>query len=385
MNDPLRLPLALFFLVLCAFVASKAKSDDPPTEVAATVQAEQSQTVQPQSKSQPSSDAAEQSKQSTTQQLPAAIKSEMDDGRISEWAWAGVLWSDANLVRTAAAKAASDTKDSDQRAKFYAIADKADRLIVQMEDLGWKRVARPSNSAAETAASEQASLRKSKQSIDNTGVNQADIDQYRVADAEATPREQQSLAEKVESQVEKAVAASSDRGIAEPYGAHISNRETQTRSNTLPYSVDSIYDVDDYDQDGDYYVDNEKGKYASFDDEDLDETVDPVRTITPDVAEVNPEPKATLVPDNQTRPQSQRAPMIDRFTDVSNRQVEDARWVQLHISTNQMLFDRLKSGGISPSEVQLVIDQLRVHLALADEEGLSIGSFEVSESVAANQ
>ncbi|MCC9601751.1 hypothetical protein LOC67_14420 [Stieleria sp. JC731] len=372
MTDPLRTPLALLFIVLCALAASRANSAEPPSP--------------PPEPSLLSAGTAVNSKS----EIPSEVKSSLDIRDISEWAWAGVLWSDANLVKGVAKRAASESDDEQETQKLMQVSKEAQQIVEQMEQMGWQRLAsKPVQSGTDASVRSSKQVARPQKTTKQQSPKDLDIDQYRVTNVDEPVAERKSLAEKIEDQVEKSIAAAGDRGVSKVYGAHISNRETQTRSGTLPYATDSIYDVDDYDQDGDYFVENAGGKYAEFDDEDVVDDVDEVRTINPDVevAVDNPEPKLSGQPsteDSSVRSSDIAQYDIAQYTDVSERRAEDARWVQLHVSSNQMLFDKLTEGGIDKAELQLAINQLRVHLSLAQKAGVEGVNVEALPSVASN-
>ena len=213
-----------------------------------------------------------------------------------------------------------------------------------------------------------------------------DISQYRVDDhIDETFAERINRADAIEDGAEAALAAGVDT-IGPDVAGRISERETQTRSATLPYSRDSIYDSDDYDPDIDYDAENPiaaqaepvpagpsgsiNDGYDGVDDIDgedelvqsmagveqtkvpLDRPVDdPLRGTPPTalargtVGVVTPEMDAEPDPEAPVAPNAAPvAPAVDwtAYSLPDVRVDEDADWVQLHLEKNQQRFDRLQ-------------------------------------------
>jgi hypothetical protein len=167
-----------------------------------------------------------------------------------------------------------------------------------------------------------------------------DFDQYRVDDyIDETPAEARNRADAIEDAVEGAIAAAAGRpGMERPGIGHISEREGQTLSATLPYAQDSIYDSDDYDPDVDYDVDNPLGadssNPASVEVGDRDDDIDlrvPARAINGEDELI----AAMAREDQSNGRRTTRSVEIDRYTSERSKHLQDANWVQFHLNVNQ--------------------------------------------------
>ncbi len=246
--------------------------------------------------------------------------------QISDWALAGVIWSDASLTKKLATRAAQESETAERRSRYQALAQQSSELVQAMESFGWKQIKTPTKMAAERSdqstsaektlpdpekvgdklaetldqrrgvlagASQQDNKRRSRRenakpvldpSIkrfdtetpagrDDPGMDDErtgdgislDLDNYRVDDyIDETPAEARNRADAIEDGVEGAIAAAAGRrGMGRGTAGWISQRESQTLSATLPYAQDSIYDADDYDPDVDYDVDNPLGTQST--------------------------------------------------------------------------------------------------------------------------
>ncbi|MFG0265674.1 MAG: hypothetical protein ACF8AM_11080, partial [Rhodopirellula sp. JB055] len=61
-----------------------------------------------------------------------------DTNRISDWGLAGVIWSDASLVRKLASESVQRTKDPKQIAEFERLVRQSTEVIESLESFGWK-------------------------------------------------------------------------------------------------------------------------------------------------------------------------------------------------------------------------------------------------------
>ena len=61
-----------------------------------------------------------------------------DPNRISDWGLAGVIWSDASLVRKLASESVQRTKDPKQVAEFERLVRQSTEVIESLESFGWK-------------------------------------------------------------------------------------------------------------------------------------------------------------------------------------------------------------------------------------------------------
>jgi hypothetical protein len=340
--------------------------------------------------------------QPTINQIRAASESD----RISDWALSGIVWSDANLAEKLARRAADGDLSEQQSQELRRIARNARQTVEAMKRFGWSQLRRPRRSAEMTrrsAPAEQASERQGLVARKNRGVRNLppskrldtetpvgrddpgiddemrgketdlDIDQYRVDDVvDETPRERANLADAIEDGVEKAIASAPSRGIDGENPARISYRETQTRSNTMPFKPDAIRDNDDFDPDADYLVDNPLGMLPDNPDSvnytEEDDDIDPaMRDISPDGED---ELLRSLRRDRaEQRDLAERRRKSDyrRFTKPDGPALADARWVQFHLDANQMTWDRFSERSPKLEEVRDAFQRMRVHARLAIE------------------
>jgi len=201
-----------------------------------------------------------------------------------------------------------------------------------------------------------------------------EIDQYRVDDfIDETPREARNIADAREDGVERAIAAASDRGIAGPVAGHISYRESQTRSATLPYSKDSIYDADDYDPDVDYDVEHpltaRKLEHEAAEIPNREDDVSPLDpavvatgedellaamkrggTAEMDQREIGDE----LIPETTPPP---RVPLA-RYNPEPPTLASDANWVQFHLDLNQNRWYEAQKAGLNLLTVRQAMRRL---------------------------
>ena len=406
----------------------------------------------------------------------AAVEGEAGD--LSDWAHAGVMWTQAHYLRKLTRAAMSQNPSAEQRAQLAKTEASCDALIAKLERFGWNRVnlrrpATSSNAAAAPATTRPrdpatrssdastttadprdpaavgnalanelnlpkspavdsdpkgpivtpaeaaqrdriAMRRKARESgdrdsvfdtenpagVDDPGVDDElnedletfDVQQYRVDDVvDSTMRERTNIADAIEDGAEMALAAGVDN-VKRGMSGRISIREVQTNTTTLPYSVDSIYDSDDYDPDADYSVDNPMGNriddtsgYAAvadgsdgrddIDNEDelaeaylgADRTNAPrtnrIEALSTDVASPNELRMRSIA--RQT-PQGTRNGMVDPpagrvavATDanrVTARRVRlsqsidrDSDWVNFTLQQYQARWDRLTADGTPPS------------------------------------
>lgn len=321
----------------------------------------------------------------------------LPDGRptaISDWALAGLVWSDACLAKQVATTAARQTVDEDRRAHYQKVARQAERLIQAMEQFGWKQLAHKSRGSAspgsppDTAPDSVAGPVRQRIDTetpagqDDPGLDDerlpektsVDIDQYRVDDyIDETPAEARNRADALEDGVEGAIAAASDEGIAGPVAGHISRREVATRSATLPYAQDSIYDADDYDPDVDYIVENPREKDpVERDTTELlqshavaeSEIEDDVNLLNPDTT-IDGEDELLA---NLRRSRGDRAgTLLSRYSNTELIRPADADWVQLRLAANQMRWKALAGETLGKETVRDVIHQVRISMRLASQ------------------
>ncbi|TWU24826.1 hypothetical protein Pla52o_11160 [Novipirellula galeiformis] len=390
----------------------------------------------------------------------AQDQSAVPDGsasQISDWALAGVIWSDASLTKKLARQAAEEADSPEQAEQFRKLFQQSSRIVEAMETFGWKQVkqtgnvngdrsleptgsksslpelqstparndvssdeavgaalARPTNLSTADADSSKRRERPKSQTAptptldsrierfdtetpagqDDPGMDDErsgsglslDVDNYRVDDyIDETPAEARNRADAIEDGVEGAIAAASGRlGIGTRGTDHISYRETQTRSATLPYAEDSIYDSDDYDPDADYDVNNPLGANsinpASVNRGDNDDDIDrgdPAQVIDGEdelLAAMAREQQATREPTTSAAATPRRPTRTDlnRYTAERSKYIQDANWVQFHLDANQAVWTKFTTREnlnrrLSDSLVKLRAD-VSVALEATDNE-----------------
>lgn len=350
--------------------------------------------------------------------------------RISDWALAGIVWSDTHLVRKLAQKVAAESDESQRAERMEGLIEDSDQIIEILKDFGWRRLEARQAEAEElpveggpvspqaTAGGERANPRadpparelsarvesESPPGLNDPGVDDElqspdadfDLNRYRVDDyIDEVPGERRSLADAVEDGVEEALAAGIDN-ISGNYGdrrgsgrgtseGRLSQREMMTRSNTLPYSKDSIYDTDDFDPDVDYDVNeplsepvpsNSNPLIERVEDEDLEnrpaESPGEVPSDAPDIegeddlvqelAEEGEVPASgdrssagTAVPD---------VSHLRRFTEQQKPFSQDAAWVQFQFDANQRVWQMVRSQPTDEStyrHLEAAVAQLQSH------------------------
>ncbi|PAY18654.1 hypothetical protein CKO51_15075 [Rhodopirellula sp. SM50] len=333
---------------------------------------------------------------------------------ISDWALAGVIWSDASLAKKLAIEAAKRSESNEQKKQLQAIAEQSNQVIAELEAFGWTQVKRSSaptvdrdsdralpdpktvgaalaksldrpnrdqktrrsnndkategpppsrrSAQARTATDADGIKRLDTETpagIDDPGLDdertadklRLDIDQYRVDDyIDETPREAGNLADAIEDGTEAAIAAAAGRrAVSGPQAGHISLREAQTRSATMPYSKDSIYDRDDYDPDADYDIDNPLGtEFTNPESADFGDGDDEIDRDNPaKVIDGEDELTAALQRSNRSTAGSAQATAVsevtvdlDRYTSERSGHLQDANWVQFHLNVNQATWSR---------------------------------------------
>ncbi|WP_345682834.1 hypothetical protein [Novipirellula caenicola] len=341
--------------------------------------------------------------------------------RISDWALAGVIWSDASLTQRLAIEAAKQAETPEQAEELRKIARQSSQLIEALEAFGWRHVDRtaqqgvsdsvqdrsrdsestalPSPEAVGKAIADSldpvvgnsspaterrsASTQQSRpdaaanpdaavlpESIkrfdtetpvgrDDPGLDdeltgpatRLDVAPYRVDDyIDETGAESRNRADAIEDGVEGAIAAAAGRrGLHRPASDRISEREVMTRSATLPFAEDSIYDSDDFDPDIDYNINNARpvvGVDAEGDRDDDIDLDDPAEVISgedemiADTARRNATGDTTSVPAATAASPSTGTTRtnLDRYTSERMEHLSDANWVQFHLDANQAVW-----------------------------------------------
>jgi len=334
------------------------------------------------------------------------IRKASEPQRISDWALSGIVWSDASLTEKLARRAENDDLAESERNEIRDIATKARRAVKAMKRFGWTQLRRSSSENQMTRREQSprnrgqrdglaTRKRRGMQSLppskrldtetpvgrDDPGIDDEmrgketdlDIDQYRVDDVvDETPRERANLADAIEDGVEKAIASSPSRGIDGENPAHISLRESQTRSNTMPFKPDAIRDNDDFDPDTDYLVNNPLGMFPDNPDSvnytEEDDDIDPnKRDLSPDGED---ELLRSLRQDEaEPRNLAKRRQRSDyrQYTNPDGPAIADARWVQLHLDANQMHWDRYADQSPSIEDVRDAYQRMVVQARLAIE------------------
>ena len=361
---------------------------------------------------------------------PSQTRSAVPDGspgQISDWALAGVIWSDASLTERLAIEAAKQAETPAQAETFKAIARQSSQLIDALEAFGWRHVDRatqttnresarnqesdsdstslPSPEAvgqaiassldpvvgnqASMAAQRAARQREQRRDVaaggeartaaeglkrfdtetpsgrDDPGLDdeliapatRLEVAPYRVDDyIDETARESRNRADAIEDGVEGAIAAAAgQRGLQPPASDRISKREVMTRSATLPYAEDSIYDSNDFDPDVDYNINNPRpldppgteGDTLGDRDDDID-LDDPAVVVDGEDEFIANSVRRNASNGAVARETGARgtgaAPTtagridLDRYTSQRMEHLSDANWVQFHLEANQAVW-----------------------------------------------
>ncbi|QEG40129.1 hypothetical protein [Roseimaritima ulvae] len=284
--------------------------------------------------------------------------------QISDWALAGIVWSDASLTKKLAVDALKRQPSAEDRQRLETLVDQSSRIIAALEQFGWKQTRSATRgTSGELAAvnrfevdgivgSPQAtSGRTAPASVEDatTPGPEAELEPFGVEDyVDETPREAANLRDAREDGVEAAIAAAApSSGIPgpEPGAGRISQREVQTRSTTLPYSNESIYDADDYDPDVDYQVNNPLAAKS-----------------------VNPRNTDLLDDDREvaeTREVVEVSTPLERYTADAADHQQDAAWVQLRLKENQLRYGSLVANESLNDRVLPALQQLQTTAMIA--------------------
>lgn len=322
--------------------------------------------------------------------VEAEARPEGQPAEISDWALAGVVWSDAHLVRKLAQAAAEETENSEYREKMALLVNDCDALINSLETFGWRRIA--AERAEQQVAAAAAAAAPTAVEADVVVTEQArrvplDPDEaaaaldivseggltgevtaedrpftfrrYRVADyIDEVPLDPDTPAEATAEGVEEAVAAAPDKTDAafdalEGTGPD-SRRQAQTHSATLPYAGDSIYDVEDLHPSAPY-PDRPDAVAAGL--ERDPPRVTSLRPATEAVETVVPPnvPTEELLDEAVLQPAVPSVATIDitRYTDRAEKFRQDTHWVKFRLTANQQRWRMLQNSGDDESAPEL--------------------------------
>ncbi|WDQ16290.1 hypothetical protein [Rhodopirellula sp. P2] len=304
--------------------------------------------------------------------------------RVSDWGLAGVIWSDASLVRKLASESALRTKDPQQVAEFEQWVRQSTEVIQSLESFGWKlrgqqaeQSGKPVTEASQAMAermpvssahlsSEQSETQEQEPLPDSTDVGEALAKELRGTrpsmtvtidgsdprdepsesvvesddEGDETLAENASLPAAVEDGVADAIAPATGRlDTGRELGSEVNDREMQTLSETLPYSGDSLDGADDPERDD--RVDNplaaERDSATGIDFGDRDGDLG--RRTDPRVIERADEMLAELTAEEMERkvPATQRRSNRQRFTTEKAVQQRDAQWGQSQLASNELV------------------------------------------------
>ncbi|TWU16446.1 hypothetical protein [Allorhodopirellula heiligendammensis] len=281
---------------------------------------------------------------------PPANPTQLSDSSpsgISDWALAGVVWSDASLTRKLAAdalgQAQSDGAASPTQESLQQLAQQSQQIIKALEQFGWSHKKSGAQDAAPTA--------------DPTPAPSVAAEASPVAD---TPSTQEIMAEKMRAaraRGEAEAAAASPLKPLPTLSNRVSERDGQTLSDTLPYSAGSIYDHGDYRPGGSYLSDApvpvDASKVYTGELDDIEREVDREKSAARAQAEreqdkqpkVDPRVTAGLLrriqmDDYTTAPQSDTGDSGDHA---------DSRWVQFRLEANQWTYSRVNASQRIPA------------------------------------
>jgi len=317
---------------------------------------------------------------------PEEVVPSGEPGRISDWALAGVVWSDASLTKRLARQAAKGEEDQAVVEQLGRVVEQSEEVIQAMEEFGWRRVravrvtkpavTEPVDPASppQPLASVESAATPNVPTAGPLGVTEtieeeidpradlADVNNFRVEDFLA---DRPLVTEPIEEGVERGIAAGvRDPGFGLPPAGYLSRREVQTRSGSLPVIGDSIYDSDDYDPDVDYSI-NDPAAIAGI---DVDPRMLPSKVDTPPAADVQTEPiKAARQEsgDAVSSPVPLSPTALQRFTDQRKQVNRDAHWVQFQLDANQLRWNIVQADGMTEADLSQAIEQLKIHARMA--------------------
>lgn len=269
---------------------------------------------------------------------------------ISDWALAGVVWSDASLTRKLAAdalaQAQSDGAGSPTQESLQQLAQQSQQIIKALEQFGWTHKKADAGGSAPVA----------DPSIADPALAAAPAP----APTDAVPTTREIMAEKMraaEALGEAQAAAANPLTPLPTASNRVSERDGQTLSSTLPYSAGSIYDHGDYRPGGNYLsgapmpVDASR-VYSSELNEiegevDREKSAKRARAEREEASKPKVDPRVTAgllrriqMDDYTTAPQSETADAGD---------TADSRWVQFRLEANQWTYSRVKETDRIPA------------------------------------
>ncbi|TWT64715.1 hypothetical protein [Allorhodopirellula solitaria] len=266
---------------------------------------------------------------------------------VSDWALAGVVWSDASLTRKLAAdslrQAQSEGADQSTQAALQQLADQSQQIIKALEQFGWSHKQSAGSEAAPDSAAPTA--------------NPA------AAAAENAPAStQEIMAEKMEAARARGQAQAEAASPLKPLpraSSRMSERDGQTLSDTLPYSAGSIYDHGSYQPGGNYLDDAPMSvgasKVYSGELDEIEREVNREESAAQARAESESQPKVDprvtagllrriAMDDYTTTPQSESESGATGTSDHA-----DARWVQFRLDANQWTYSHVQPNERMPA------------------------------------
>lgn len=325
-------------------------------------------------------------------QTPAAPAEELiPEGQpeaISDWALAGVIWSDAHLLRRLADAVRERMQNPDGRERMGLLVQDCDGLIDSLESFGWRRVAeaRREQEAAERAVATDDAVAveravaledvepadrvvATERAVEVGGERPFSLGRYRVDDYidRTQPR---TPAEAAEDGVGEALAAGANdaaRGFEDAETtveqSRVDHRRAQTESATLPYSTGTIYDY------------HPSATYPEIAADAV--PVPPNERIVPAGREAAARvPLESEAEDAAELALTRRAPRVaeidlDAYTEQAERFSQDAAWVEFRLRANQQRWQMLRDSADGKSvaalaeHVNAVIMQLKADAATA--------------------
>lgn len=271
---------------------------------------------------------------------------------ISEWALAGVVWSDASLTRKLATdalgQAQSEGASSPAQESLQQLAQQSQQIIESLEQFGWSQKQANTGNTAPAQNPSTAGTADVDAGIDTAAPERADV----------APSTRDVVAEKMDA---AEALGEAEAAVANPLtpvprpSTRMSQRDGQTLSDTLPYSAGSIYDRGDY-RPGDDYTNRAPMSvgathvYSGEIDEIEREVQSDARRANDQSArqgepKVDPRVTAGLLrriemDDYTTAPQSD----ADELTGHA-----DARWVQFRLDANQWTYSHVQPNERIPA------------------------------------
>jgi hypothetical protein len=220
-----------------------------------------------------------------------------------------------------------------------------------MKEFGWKQLHKPAAAASGSATASSSATASPAAQGSRTGESSG-LD---LSGGESRYRESVAQAEAIDQGVENGplgpAASKNIRRFSGLGSEQVTPRSVETLSDSLPYSSDSLYNVEAYDPSS-----MGAGKPAANNE---------VNTIVAD--EVN----RLRASENQTLNTLERSPLprtsLSQFTASERNLHADANWVQFQLDVNQLRWNKLAGATISDDLLADVLIQMNARMQLASQ------------------